>query len=149
VLDALNSGAHLALGYTLSIAGRYGDSVAALRDAKTLDPNNGYINAQLGFAYYYIGDYQSALAACERADENNKPVCLAEVYDKIERHADAEAILAKLRTSCGDDCALAYTSIYLEWGDAARALDWLETAMRHRDPYLVSLTPSRHRLPAR
>jgi hypothetical protein len=27
--------------------------------------------------------------------------------------------------------------IYAQWGDTARALDWLETAMRHRDPYLI------------
>jgi hypothetical protein len=59
------------------------------------------------------------------------------VYNKIGRSADAEAILAKMRVECGDNCALTYASIYLEWGDTARALDWLETMMRLRDPYLI------------
>ena len=27
--------------------------------------------------------------------------------------------------------------IYSEWGDTARALDWLETAVRRHDPYLI------------
>jgi hypothetical protein len=29
--------------------------------------------------------------------------------------------------------------IYTQWGKTTRALDWLETAMRHRDPYLEKL----------
>ena len=149
VLDPLNSFAHLELGYALSIAGRYGDAVVAFRDAKTLDPNSGYINAQLGYAYYYLGDYQSARASCERADEDNKQICFAEVYYKLGRHADAEAILAKMQASDGDDGALAYAGIYLEWGDRAHALDWLETAMRLRQPYLMYVRADRQWDPLR
>jgi tetratricopeptide (TPR) repeat protein len=137
VLDPLNSKSHWDLSYALIIAGRYRDAVAALRDAQTLDPHDGYIYAYLGFAYYYLGDYQSALTACQQANEGNKPICLALVYDKIGRHADAEAILAKTRVECGDACTLDNAYIYLGWGDTARALDWLETMMRLRDPYLI------------
>jgi hypothetical protein len=32
--------------------------------------------------------------------------------------------------------------IYAEWGDTARALDWLETAMRLHDYYLWTLRTS-------
>jgi hypothetical protein len=35
-----------------------------------------------------------------------------------------------------------YAVIYTQWGDTARALDWLETAMRHRDPYLIRVRQS-------
>jgi serine/threonine-protein kinase len=143
VLDPLNSKSHSELCYALIIAGRYRDAVAACRDAQTLDPHNGYINARLGFAYYYLGDYQSALTACQQADGRNKPICLAIVYDKILRHADAEAILAKMRVECGDNCAVTFAFIYLEWGDTGRALDWLETMMRLRDPYLIYLKADR------
>jgi TolB-like protein/Flp pilus assembly protein TadD len=152
VLDPLNYYAYFSHGYALGIAGRYRDAVAALRDAKTLNPNDGYINAQLGFDYYYLGDYQSALAACQLAnegDKGNKNICLAYVYDKIGRRADAEAILAKMRADCGDECAVGYAYIYLEWGDVARALDWLETAMRLRDPYLVYVKADRRLDPLR
>jgi hypothetical protein len=35
--------------------------------------------------------------------------------------------------------AYQYTQIYTQWGDTAKALDWLETAMRLRDPGLSGL----------
>jgi TolB-like protein/Flp pilus assembly protein TadD len=140
VLDPLNFGTHLTLGYALSIAGRYAEAVAALKDAKALNPNDWHIDGQLVGAYYGLGDYQSALDVCEHGgDKLEEPICLAMVYGKLGRRAEAAAILAKLRASCGDDCALHYASIYLAWGEPARSLDWLETALRLREPYLVYL----------
>jgi hypothetical protein len=35
--------------------------------------------------------------------------------------------------------AYQYTEIYAQWGNTARALDWLETALRLRDPGLSGL----------
>jgi hypothetical protein len=32
-----------------------------------------------------------------------------------------------------------YTTIYAQWGDRVKALEWLATAMRLRDPGLVLL----------
>ena len=80
---------------------------------------------------------QSASAACESADEANKAICFALVDDKLGRHADAESMLAKARGQWGDDGAVVYATIYEAWGDAARALDSLDTAMRQRNSYLV------------
>jgi hypothetical protein len=59
------------------------------------------------------------------------------IYDKLGRHTEAETMLAKVRTIAGDRLAEGYADIYAQWGDTARALDWLETAMRNRDPYLA------------
>jgi tetratricopeptide (TPR) repeat protein len=136
-LDPLNSRTHYELGSALLGARRYGEAIVALTDAKALAPNDGFVNAWLGSAYYYSGNLQSARAACESADESNKDFCCARVYEKLGRHADAESALAKMRASQGDDGALFYSIIYAEWGDTARALDWLETAMRHHDAYLM------------
>ncbi len=55
-------------------------------------------------------------------------------YDKLGRHADAEAALAKLKAAGGDAAAYQYTAIYAQWGDRAKALQWLERALRLRDP---------------
>jgi hypothetical protein len=33
---------------------------------------------------------------------------------------------------------------YAQWGDTARALDWLETAMGHSDPYLLKVRSCGH-----
>jgi len=61
------------------------------------------------------------------------------VYDKVGRHADAEAELAKLKAAAGDAAAYQYAAIYVQWGNTAKALEWLDTAMRLRDPGLVQL----------
>jgi tetratricopeptide (TPR) repeat protein len=64
---------------------------------------------------------------------------LAVVYEKLGRHADAQAELAKLKASQGDAAAYQYATIYAQWGDRAKALEWLETAWRLRDPGLENL----------
>jgi hypothetical protein len=65
--------------------------------------------------------------------------CLAIVYDKLGRHADAEAELAKMKVTLGEAAADQYATIYAQWGIQAKALEWLDTALRLRDPGLVDL----------
>jgi hypothetical protein len=65
--------------------------------------------------------------------------CLAVTYDKLGRHVDAQAELAKLKTALGDSFAYQYAAIYAQWGDRAKALEWLETAWRLRDSGLEYL----------
>jgi tetratricopeptide (TPR) repeat protein len=60
------------------------------------------------------------------------------IYNKLGRHADAEAELAKLKATAGD-ASYQYATIYAQWGNRAQALEWLETALRLRDPGLVLL----------
>jgi len=142
VLDPLNSYNHMNLGMSLLLARRYGEAIAAFTNAKALDPDDASVNAWLGSTYYFSGDLQKARAACERADEISKGFCLAIVYDKLGQHADAETMLAKFRASTGDSAGVSYALIYTEWGDTARALHWLETAMRRHDPYLAYVKKS-------
>jgi tetratricopeptide (TPR) repeat protein len=61
------------------------------------------------------------------------------VYDKLERHADAEAELAKIKAALGDAAAYQYATIYAQWGDRLKALEWLDTAMRLSDSGLEYL----------
>jgi hypothetical protein len=51
--------------------------------------------------------------------------------------AEAETMLAKVRSRVGDCMAEGYADAYAQWGDTGRALNWLESAMRDRDPYLA------------
>jgi hypothetical protein len=60
-------------------------------------------------------------------------------YGKLGRHADAEAVLAKLKASLGDDVAYQYAEIYTQWGDFPKALEWLGTALQLRDSGLADL----------
>jgi TolB-like protein len=148
VLDPLSSDAHSSLGAALMAARRYPEAIAAFTDAKGLG-GSGFASAWLSFAYVASGDFQSARTACERADDSNKPICFALVYEKLGRHADARQTLSRLQAESGDASAVFYSMIYAEWGDTARALEWLETAMRHRDPYLIRVRTNHYFDPLR
>jgi TolB-like protein/Flp pilus assembly protein TadD len=142
VLDPLNPDTHFSLGESLTAARRDHEAIVAFGDAIAFAPSDEVaklVNGYLAFAYYSSGNLESARTTCEKADELNKPICLAILYDKIGRHADAERIFADYRASWGDAAAVFYAGIYAQWGDTARALDWLETAMRLRDPWLLEI----------
>jgi TolB-like protein/Flp pilus assembly protein TadD len=140
VLDPLNPSSHNMLSSSLLFLRRYRESLAALADAEALDPGDPDRHKEVGFTYYMLGDLQSARSWCE-----NKPEtwlanwCLAVVYDKLGRRDDAQAMLNKLRAARGDDGAYEYAVIYAQWGDTAKALDWLEAAMRVHEPKLERL----------
>ena len=139
VLDPLSSQANSDIGFALVSAGRYLEAIRALNEAKELAQNTGFINAWLGYAYYAAGDFKNARLACEAGDDSNKPICLALVYEKLGRHSDAQQMLSQLRAKHGDDAAVFYSMIYAQWGDKSQALQWLEVAMRNRDPYLIKV----------
>ena len=136
-LDPLNPNSHSLLAGTLLLLRRYPEALAAYRDADDLAPGVGDFSALTGIAYYLLGDFGSARSMCEKKpDDGYNQFCLAVTYDKLGRHADAEAVFAKYRANYGDAPAFGYSAIYAQWGDTARALDWLEAAVRTRDPYL-------------
>ena len=61
------------------------------------------------------------------------------MYEKLGRHADAEAELKKAQATAGDARAYSYAVIYAQWGDRAKSLEWLDTAVRSRSGVLLSL----------
>jgi TolB-like protein/Tfp pilus assembly protein PilF len=140
VLDPLNGNSYLNLEHALYLGRQNKEAIAAAQDALALDPEFSYVHPLRGFAYYALGDFEAARASCERkADDFHNQVCLAVVYEKLSRHADAESMLGKVKASMGDAAAFQYAEIYAQWGKPAQALDWLETALRLRDPGLVYL----------
>jgi tetratricopeptide (TPR) repeat protein len=140
VLDPLNQRSLELLGEGLYFARRYEEAVAAFTEVVTLDPNNPYAQAFRGLAFNGLGNLQSARSSCEtKPDYWTSQLCLAVVYEKLGGHADAEAVLAKMKAANGDDSAYQYAAIYARWANQAKALEWLDTAMRLRDPGLVQL----------
>jgi TolB-like protein/tetratricopeptide (TPR) repeat protein len=140
VLDPLARGSHFILGRALYVARRYEETVAAFAEVISLDPDYTSTYAWRGLAYYGLGDLERARASCEtKPDSWQSQWCLAVVYDKLGRHADAEAELAKLKAAMGEGSAYQYATIYAQWGNRAKALEWLETALRLRDPGLEYL----------
>jgi TolB-like protein len=140
VLDPLARESHSALGRALYAGRRYEDAVAAFAEVISLEPNYTATYGERGLAYYGLGNLERARASCEtKPDFWFSQWCLSVVYDKLGRHADAEAELAKLKVYGGNTLAYQYAMIYAQWGNRAKALEWLETALRLRDPGLVYL----------
>jgi TolB-like protein len=140
VLDPLNGSSHRALGYALLAARQYGDAATAFEASISLDPDYKEAYGYRGLAFYGLGDLEHARGSCEtNRDHWVSRKCLAMVYDKLGRHADAEAELEKFKTAFGDADAYEYATIYAQWDDRARALEWLDTAVRLRDPGLSNL----------
>jgi TolB-like protein/lipoprotein NlpI len=140
VLDPLARESHSRLGLVLYVARRYEEAVVALAQFITLDPDYKDTYVYRGLAYYGLGDLQSARASCEtHPDYWGNQYCLALTYNNLGRHADAEAELAKMKAVVGNTAAYQYATIYAQWGNRAQALEWLETALRVRDPGLEDL----------
>jgi TolB-like protein len=140
VLDPLNSNSHEALGHALYYVHQYNEAIAALQDTLALEPDLPEVYVLRGRSYYMLGNLQRARTSCEiKPDYWTSRVCLAITYDKLGRHADAEKMLTRLKASMGDADAYQYAQIYAQWGNTAKALDWLNTAMRLRDSGLAEL----------
>jgi len=140
VLDPLSRNVHNELGFALHDARQYDAAVAAFQDALAIDPDAPQTYSNRGLAYYALGNLQKARESCEtKPDYWTSQECLAMTYEKLGRHADAESMLAKLKASQGDAAAYQYATIYSQWGNTPKALEWLETALRLRDPGLIEL----------
>jgi TolB-like protein/Tfp pilus assembly protein PilF len=139
-LDPLNFHVHRTAGITFALARQYPDAIAALRTAISLQPDWVRNYALLGRAQYARGDFEAARSSCEAAlDDEMGQGCLAVVYRKLGRKADAEAMFHRVMSSEGDEGAYDFACIYAQWGDIPRALHWLEIALRQRDHDLAVL----------
>ena len=140
VLDPLNPDEYSNLSLGLYFSRRYREAVDAATHAISLGSKNLDPHANRGLAYYGLGDYEHARSSCEATPEYwRSQQCLAVTYDKLGRHAEAEATLAKMKATSGDDAAYQYAEIYAQWGNLPKALESLDTAMRLRDGALEYL----------
>jgi TolB-like protein/Flp pilus assembly protein TadD len=139
-LDPLSFHVHRTVGIAFLVGRQYADAVTAFRTAISLQPNYVRDYALLGQAHYALGDFEAARSSCEVAlADGVGQTCLAVVYRKLGRPAEAEAILQRLISEEGDGGAYDFACIYAQWGDIAKALHWLEIAIQLRDPSLAVL----------
>jgi len=139
-LDQLNPWAHLFLGYALWDARRYRESIEAYNRVLSLNKEFSGPAGSRGLSYLLLGEVESALQSCAPPPHDfEKHLCLAIVYDKLHRRPDAEAELAAMKADMGDSSAYQYAEIHAQWGDVAKAMEWLETAYRLQDPGLSGL----------
>ena len=139
-LNPLNEQSYASLAEALEIGSRYEEAIAAFNQAIARAPDAQELHIELGNVYYELGNFERSRSECEIGRELfAAQICLAATYEKLGRHRDAQAELAKLRASAGEAGAVYYAEIAAQWGRPAEALKWLDTAVRLRSPELAFL----------
>jgi serine/threonine-protein kinase len=125
------------LGQALRWARRYDESLKAYEAAVLFAPENAVMKMNIVQVRYDLGEFQNALSMLEelkgQVDEGPRQYYLAMIYHKLGRAADAEASLKRLRVVQGGDVGYELATIYAQWGNTAKALEWLEKALHDPD----------------
>jgi TolB-like protein len=140
-LDPLNPTAHYFLSSAYYASHQYQAAAEAAGRAITLRPDLEYHSLQ-GASYNALGKYEDGLKACLTPPIHlNNYVCQAIAYHKLGRIPEARAALKPLLET-GDSAAWQLAEIYAGWGENDTAIKWLQTAVRLRDPGLISFWTS-------
>ncbi len=138
-LDQLNPRAYRALAIVLDDAHRHREAIEAANRSSSLNPADVRQAALRGISLLQLGELESARQSCDTPPLDwESRLCLAIAYDKLHRRPEAEAQVAALHADMGDAAAYQFAEIYTQWGDIPKALDWIETAYRLKDPGLIS-----------
>jgi tetratricopeptide (TPR) repeat protein len=140
-LDPLSAESRRVLIAVLASTRHYEEALAAYKEAQSVSIGKAddfvtwVFMAHLGKA-----QFEAAHALCASTSESwYTQQCLAVIYAKLGRQADAQAELAKLQKTLGETGAFQYAEIYAQWGDTPQALHWLEVAYKLRDSGLSDL----------
>jgi tetratricopeptide (TPR) repeat protein len=123
-------------------AGRHAMAVEAIDHALDLDPNFAPAHWHLGWAYEQLGEFDSAIAAAEKAVAISKnPIYLASLghaHAKAGHEQEARRILSELDQLALAQHVSAYhvAVIHAALGDMNNAFLWLERAYAERAPWI-------------
>jgi TolB-like protein/DNA-binding winged helix-turn-helix (wHTH) protein/Tfp pilus assembly protein PilF len=134
-LDPLRANFHLALGYELYFTGRYEEALAALDRAQELNPQLSSLHLTRGKIFFSQGRMQEALAEMEKeTGEWEKLSGQALAYYALGRPEESNVALKKLIATHQNDCAYQIAELYAFRREADKAFQWLDRAIRQRDP---------------
>src|SRR5258706_2810565 len=134
-LDPLRANFHLGLGYELYVIGRYGEARAALREAAELNPQLSSLHLTRAEILLAEGRPQEALAEmAEETGEWEKLTGEALAYHGTGRREESENALKKLIATHQSDAAFQIAEVYAYRGDIENAFQWMDRAIRQRDP---------------
>jgi TolB-like protein/DNA-binding winged helix-turn-helix (wHTH) protein/Flp pilus assembly protein TadD len=134
-LDPLRANFHLALGYELYLVGRYEEAQAALQKAQELNPQLSSLHLTRGKILMSEGRQQEALAEMQKETgewEQASGESLA--YYALGRREESDDALKRLIATHQNDCAYQIAEAYAYRGETEKAFQWLDRAIRQRDP---------------
>jgi len=120
-------------------AGRYDEAILRGEEAVELDPADDRAHATLGWAYFLSGNQYRGLAEMERAvaGSHRNTLWLGQLggaYGMAGQEKNAKAVLAELEERARQAYISPYhfAYVYAGLGDADRAIEWLERAVKER-----------------
>lgn len=145
-LDPLSPIIRECRGLTLLVARRYEEAVAEYRRVLEFDQFFYNTYASMGRAYTQMGRYDEAVNMLVKGrllcgDVPNILGALGQTYAMTGRHDEARRLLGELEALSRVryvPCS-GFALIHIGLGERERALDWLETGLRRREPSLTSL----------
>ena len=145
-LDPLDLMTNFRLVQVNYYARRYHEAVRTGRIAVELTPDSPYTFFYLALALAATGLHNEAWSAAKQGKQLNEGLPLGEGYfgylagvlgHSVEARRVATELQARRRISYVPALPIAWT--YLGLGETAEALDWMETALAEREPFLAFL----------
>src|SRR5205809_1333877 len=144
-LDPVSPIINADLGTVYTLARRYDEAIAQLRDTVEMNPQFHGGHRCLGWALELKGATGEAIAeyhkAFELSDDPMMLAMLAHAEASIGKQNQARQILGQLTEEAKARYvpAYAFAVIYLALGEKDHALDWLEQAARDHDGFYINL----------
>jgi len=128
------------LSFALHDAKKEREAVEAVNRALQIDADSSDLKNARGLYLLSLGEIDAARESCETPKRGwQGMLCLAILYDRLHRHAEAESERAALQAEFGEGSSYQMAEIYAQWGDLPKALEWLDRAVRLRDNGLVEM----------
>ncbi len=144
-LDPLNPILNVALGLPHYYRRRFDEAIAIYRGLLELEPNFMPLRNYLGVALSVSGHPEEAVEHCRIAldlggGSTIAAASLGFALAKLGEEKEARAVLASLDTARASrySSAFAPAVIHAGLGDVERSLDWLDTALGERAPWLLT-----------
>jgi tetratricopeptide (TPR) repeat protein len=134
---------HLALGYELYFVGRYEEAKAALDKAQELNPQLSSLYLTRGKVLFSQGHPQEALEEMgKETGEWQKLSGESLAYHALGRREESDNALNRLIATHQNDSAYQIAEAYAYRGETDKAFQWMDRAVRQRDPGAPELKTS-------
>ena len=144
LLDPLNTRIWTYVANYMEVAGESAEATNEVEHALALNPDSPIEHSLRGMIALDQGDADRAIANCTMtAPIWQARFCLALSYDKLHKRPESDAQITAMLADLGNSSAYQLAAIYAQRGDIPKAVEWLETAYRLRDPGLSSLKSDR------
>jgi len=141
--DPVNARGHRRIGYSYLWAGRLDDAINSFRTALTLSPGMLGNQQLIGIAFLLKADPEEALVAMQQESESGdgwREVGLVMAYHALGQAAESDVALARAIELAEQTAAYNIAYVLAFRGEADRAFEWLDKAVRYKDTGL-SLIP--------